>query len=199
MPTTLSGDKELLQTFGRLVGKEMGRAKRRAVQKGLFVIERQVKQNFRGLSDSIPRAIDTVVRAYNDDNFIMGFVGLGDQDDSTKRNPKAVRARGPAQTTDLSPLAQKALILEFGSDPHIIEASGQDPVLLANFDFRPPKFFGSKVSHPGTRPKAPMRRAFNQKRGEAQRILKRELAREIDRLATERQDAVLRKLLPGVF
>ena len=70
---------------------------------------------------------------------------------------------------------------------------------LVNFDFRPPQFFGFKVSHPGTRPKAPMRRAFNEKHAEAQRATARELAREIDRLATERQDIVLHKLLPGIF
>ena len=160
MPTTLRGDKELLQTFARLVGPKMGKIKRRALEKGLFVVERKIKQNYEQLSKTIPRAIDHVVRAYNDDEFILGIIGINDLEDITKGNPKAIAARGPVDTTSLSPLKQKMLLLEYGADPHIIESD--EP--LVSFYFRlpgSPKFFGFKVSHPGTPHKAPIPRAFN--------------------------------------
>lgn len=177
MPTTLRGDKELLRTLGRFAGKEMGKAKKRAVQKGLSVVERQAKQNFAKLSKTIPRAIGTVVRTYNDDDVVVGMVGIDEF--ATLRD----RSRGETRTTDLSPLAQKALLLEFGADPHIIESEEG----LGRLDMGVPQFFGFKVLHPGTRPKAPMRRAFNTTHSKAQAIQKRELAREIDRIAREGQ------------
>ena len=199
MPTTLRGDKELLQTFARLVGPKMGKAKRRALEKGLFVVERKIKQNFAQFSESIPRAIDHVVRAYNDDEFILGLIGINDLRDITKVKPSAIRARGPVDPTALSPLKQKMLIIEYGADPHIIEAGSELDTGLVSVDFRIPKFFGFKVSHPGTRPKAPMRRAFNETHAQAQAAITRELVREIERLAREKQHERLGKLLPGIF
>lgn len=192
--TTLTGDKELLSTFGRFMGPRMGRAKRRAVQAGAKVIEKQIKKNFGKLSTTIPRAIGTVIRVYQDGNLALGISGIEEiGGDPEARLKKRLRARGRARSTDLSPFAQKALLLEFGADPHIIEADGphNDPRnVLMDWNFGIAKVFGFKVRHPGTRPKAPMKRAFNSKVSAAQEAQKRELAMEIDRIAREGQNVL---------
>lgn len=194
MPTTLRGDKELLKTFARLVGPEMGKGKLRALQEGLGVMEKKVKQNYERLSTTIPRAVASVARVYNNEQFFFGIIGI----DSSKlrdirfRKATAVHARGPRQSTDLSPFAQKALLLEFGADPHLIEPV--DPILddprNVLMDWSPSlvKVFGSRVSHPGTRPKAPMRRAFNSTVSAAREAEIRQLSLEIDRIALTRQE-----------
>lgn len=190
---TLRGGKELIDTFMQLAGPKMGKGKRRAVQKGLDIVEKRAKQNFGKLSRTIPRAISTVIRVYQDENLTLGITGIKEigapPEDRLKRR---LIARGKVRVTDLSPLAQKALIFEFGADPHIIEPV--DPIIddprnaLMDWSSGVAKVFGFKVKHPGTRPKAPMRRAFNSTVSAAREAEIRQLSLEIDKIATERQE-----------
>lgn len=193
MPTTLRGDKELLKTFARLVGPEMGKGKLRALQKGLDVMEKKIKQNYEKLSTTIPRAVASVARVYNNELFILGLIGIEKKlRDVRFQKATAIHARGPRQTADLSPFAQKALLLEFGADPHLIEPV--DPVIddtrnvLMDWSPAVVKVFGLRVSHPGTRPKAPMRRAFNSTISAAREAEIRQLSLEIDKFALARQE-----------